>query len=55
MNDREYQKQKGNKILKRAGVVIRSITYRTLDGVLYFDDEYGTESVQSYLSRKFSK
>lgn len=39
MNDREYQKLKGNKILKRAGVVIRSITYRTLDGVLYFDDK----------------
>lgn len=39
MNDREYQKLKGNKILKRAWVVIRSITYRTLDGVLFFNDE----------------
>lgn len=23
--------------------------------ILYFDDEYGTESVKSYLHRKFSK
>lgn len=39
MNDREYQKLKGNKILKRAWVVIRSITYRTLDGVLFLNDK----------------
>lgn len=39
MNDREYQKLKGVKILKRAGLVIQSITFRRLDGVLLFNDE----------------
>lgn len=39
MNDREYQKLKGVKILKRAGLVIQSITFRRLDGVLFVNDE----------------
>nr|DAE91943.1 MAG TPA: hypothetical protein [Siphoviridae sp. ctwNf2] len=39
MNDREYQKLKGVKILKRAGLVIQSITFRRLDGVLFLNDE----------------
>lgn len=39
MNDREYQKLKGVKILKRAGLVIQSITFKRLDGVLFLNDE----------------
>lgn len=39
MNDREYQKLKGVKFLKRAGLVIQSITFRRLDGVLFVNDE----------------
>ena len=39
MNDREYQKLKGVKILKRAGLVIQSVTFRRLDGVLFLNDE----------------
>ena len=39
MNDRDYQKLKGVKILKRAGLVIQSITFRRLDGVLFLNDE----------------
>lgn len=39
MNDREYQKLKGLRILKRAGLVIQSITCRHVDGVLFLNDE----------------
>lgn len=39
MNDREYQKIKGVKLLKRAGLLIQSITLRRLDGVLFLNDE----------------
>lgn len=39
MNDREYQKLKGLRILKRAGLVFKSITCRHVDGVLFFNDE----------------
>ena len=38
MNDREYQKLKGVKLLKRAGLLIQSITLRRLDGVLFLND-----------------
>lgn len=38
MNDREYQKVKGVKLLKRAGLLIQSITFRRLDGVLLLND-----------------
>lgn len=38
MNNREYQKLKGVKILKRAGLVIHSITFRRLDGVLFLNN-----------------
>ena len=39
MNDREYHKLEGVKILKRAGIVIQNITFRRLDGVLFLNDE----------------
>ena len=39
MNDREYQKVKGVKLLKRAGLLIQSITFRRLDGVLFVNDK----------------